>query len=200
MSEKIVPVSVYVEMTPNPATMKFVANKYLITTGDQAEYNSQAEAKDSSPLAEQLFQFPFIDRVFIASNFVAITKNNSTEWDFVNMELRDFIKTFIEEGNVAMLKLPEAKAEPEKAKTSKLIEPSEFDNEIKALLEEYVRPAVENDGGAIDFVSYDNGVVTVSLRGACSGCPSSTMTLRGGIENLLKQHIPEVRAVVAEEN
>ena len=201
MPETTVPVSVYMEMTPNPATMKFVANKYLIADGSQAEYTSAEEATDSSPLAQQLFQFPFVQRVFITSNFVAITKNESIQWDYVNMELRDFLKTFIEEGNVAVVKMPEPKvAETKEAKPQRVIEPSEYDNEIRALLEEFVKPAVESDGGAIDYVGYDAGVVTVSLKGACSGCPSSTMTLRGGIENLLKQHIPDVRAVVAEED
>ena len=198
MAEAIVPVSVYVEMTPNPATMKFVANKYLISNGDQAEFNSIEEARNNSPLAEQLFQFPFVERVFLASNFVAITKNESIQWDFVTMELREFVKSFVEAGNVALLKVPETKAKPE-AEKKRDIQPSEYDEVIKGLLEEYVRPAVENDGGAINYVSYDNGIVTVELKGACSGCPSSTMTLRGGIENLLKQHIPDVRAVVAEE-
>ena len=101
-----VPVSVYVEMTPNPSTMKFVANKYLVTTHDQAEFESAEQAKDHSPLAEALFQFPFVQRVFLASNFVAITKNESVDWDLINMELRDFVKQFVEDGNVALLKAP----------------------------------------------------------------------------------------------
>ncbi len=187
------------EMTPNPATMKFVANKYLISDGSQAEYNSALEAKDSSPLAEALFKFPFVQKVFIAGNFVSITKNDSIQWDYVNMELREFLKSFVEEGNVAVIKAPEPKAETADNKPKKVYDPSEYDDVIRGLLEEFVRPAVEQDGGAIDFLGYDNGIVTVGLKGACSGCPSSTMTLRGGIENLLKQHIPDVRAVVAEE-
>lgn len=199
MSQTAVPVNVYMEMTPNPATMKFVANKYLISDGSQAEYNSALEAKDSSPLAEALFKFPFVQKVFIAGNFVSITKNDSIQWDYVNMELREFLKSFVEEGNVAVIKAPEPKAETADNKPKKVYDPSEYDDVIRGLLEEFVRPAVEQDGGAIDFLGYDNGIVTVGLKGACSGCPSSTMTLRGGIENLLKQHIPDVRAVVAEE-
>src|SRR5690606_26765594 len=175
MAETAIPVSVYVEMTPNPETMKFVANKYLVTNGEQAEYNTVEETKNSSPLAEQLFQFPFVKRVFLASNFVAITKTESINWDFVTMELREFVKSFVEQGNVALLKMPEpVKQESEKPK--RVINPSEYDDMIKGLLEEYVRPAVENDGGAIHYVSYEDGIVTVELKGACSGCPSSTMT------------------------
>jgi len=187
------------EMTPNPATMKFVANKYLITNSSQAEYTSQVETKESSPLAEALFNFPFVQKVFISGNYVAITKNDSIQWDYINMELREFLKEFIEQGNVAVVKLPEPKVMEKSDKPQKVYDPSEYDEVIVGLLEEYVRPAVENDGGAIDYLGYDNGLVTVKLKGACSGCPSSTMTLRGGIENLLKQHIPDIKAVVAEE-
>lgn len=200
MSQQVVPVSVYMEMTPNPATMKFVANKYLVNDGSQAEYNSIEEAKNSSPLAEAFFNFPFVKKVFISGNYVALTKTEAIQWDYVNMELREFLKDFIEQGNVAIVKLPEPKAVEETSdKPKRTYDPSEYDDVIRGLLEEYVRPAVEQDGGAIDFLGYDNGIVTVALKGACSGCPSSTMTLRGGIENLLKQHIPDLRAVVAEE-
>lgn len=200
MTTKAIPVSVYVEMTPNPATMKFVANKYMVTTDVQVEFNSIDEARNHSPLAEALFQFPFVERVFLASNFVAVTKNETIGWDAIQMELRDFVREFIEEGNVPLIKVPTQESEEKKSDTPKRqVEPHEYDDVIKGLLAEYVRPAVESDGGAIDYVSFDNGIVTVELKGACSGCPSSTMTLRGGIENLLKQHLPDVRAVVAEE-
>lgn len=194
-----VPINVYAEMTPNPATMKFVANKYLLISGEQVEFSSQQEAKKYSPLAEELFNFPFVKNIFIAGNFVAITKYDNIEWDFISMELRNLIKNFIAEGNDVLVQMPpkkEAKEAPQKASP---IEPSEYDATIKNLLDEYVKPAVEGDGGAIDFKSYNEGTVTVTLRGACSGCPSSTQTLKGGIENLLKQHLPSVKEVVAEE-
>lgn len=188
-------------MTPNPTTMKFVANKYLLLTGESVEFTSIAEAKGYSPLAEQLFQFPFVKGVFIASNFVTITKNETLSWDFVTMELREFIKNWISEGKDILIQMPAPKpVEPKKNEDpSKVYLPSEYDDAIKALLDEYVRPAVETDGGAIDFRSFENGVVTVLLKGSCSGCPSSTATLKGGIENLLKQHLPEVKEVVAED-
>jgi Fe-S cluster biogenesis protein NfuA len=196
-----VPVNVYAEMTPNPTTMKFVANKYLLLTGESVEFTSASEAKGFSPLAEQLFQFPFVKGVFIASNFVTITKNESLSWDFVTMELREFIKNWIADSKDVLIQMPAPKpVEPKKTDgPAKEYLPSEYDDAIRDLLDEYVRPAVETDGGAIDFRSFDNGVVTVLLKGSCAGCPSSTATLKGGIENLLKQHLPAVTSVVAED-
>lgn len=195
-----VPVTVYVEMTPNPSTMKFVANKYLLMTGDSVEFTEKADAKGYSPLAEELFNFPFVKGVFMAANFVTISKNDSISWDFVAMELREFIKNWIADGKDVLIQMPVPKAKVTNEETNevKTYAPSEYDDAIRSLLDEYVRPAVEGDGGAIDFVGFEEGIVTVALRGACSGCPSSTATLKGGIENLLKQHLPEVKEVVAE--
>lgn len=198
-----VPVTVYAEMTPNPSTMKFVANKYLLGTGDSAEFKTKSEAKGFSPLAEELLTFPFVDGVFIAANFITITKTDNLSWDFITMEIREFIKSWIEEGKDVLIQMPvrnqtttEDPSSP--SKPHKVYIPSEFDDEIRTLLDEYVRPAVENDGGAIDYLGFDAGTVTVLLKGSCSGCPSSTATLKGGIENLLKQHLSEVKEVVAE--
>jgi NFU1 iron-sulfur cluster scaffold homolog, mitochondrial len=196
-----VPVTVYVEMTPNPNTMKFVANKYLLINGESVEFHSGADAKNYSPLAEALFQFPFVKTVFITANFVTIAKNDTISWDFVTMELREFVKNWIVEGKDILIQMPVAKSKPADADETKPLKeyaPSEYDDAIRSLLDEYVRPAVEGDGGAIDFVGFEEGTVTVALRGACSGCPSSTATLKGGIENLLKQHLPDVKEVVAE--
>lgn len=196
-----IPITVYVEMTPNPNTMKFVANKYLLISGDSVEFTNQAEAKGYSPLAEELFNFPFVKGVFLAANFITIAKNDSISWDFVTMELREFIKDWLSNGKDVLVMMPPPKApaaSTDESKPAKTYEPSEYDDAIRSLLDEYVRPAVENDGGAIDFVGFDEGTVTVALRGSCSGCPSSTATLKGGIENLLKSHLPEVKEVVAE--
>lgn len=197
-----VPVTVYVEMTPNPNTMKFVANKYLLITGESVEFTSKAQAKGYSPLAEELFNFPFVKGVFMAANFVTITKTADMQWDFVQMELREFIKEYLSFGKDVLIRMPENSQpvvnETNSVNPTKEYAPSEFDNAIINLLDEYVRPAVENDGGAIEFRNFDNGIVTVLLKGSCAGCPSSTATLKGGIENLLKQHIPEVTSVVAE--
>lgn len=196
-----IPVTLYVEMTPNPNTMKFVANKYLLITGDSVEFTSKADAKGFSPLAEELFNFPFVKGVFIAANFVTITKSTDISWDYVQMELREFIREWLSFGKDVLVMMPQPKAAPTTEQADmpkKVYAPSEFDDAIRNLLDEYVRPAVENDGGAIEFRNFDNGIVTVLLKGSCAGCPSSTATLKGGIENLLKQHIPEVTAVVAE--
>lgn len=196
MSEAKIPVTLYAEMTPNPLTMKFVANKYLLINDAQVEFTSMEEAKGYSPLAEALFNFPFVDGVFISSNFVTVTKTDNVDWDFITMELRDFIKDWVAEDKDVLVMMPSAKAvqddQPKKEFTA-----SEYDNDIVDLLNEYVRPAVENDGGAIDFVGYEEGVVTVELKGSCSGCPSSTQTLKNGIEQLLKSNIPVVKEVVA---
>ena len=194
-----VPVTIYAEMTPNPRTMKFVANKYLLMPGDAAEFTTMASTKGYSPLAEALFNFPFVNGVFLAANFVTISITENMSWDYVQMELREFIKDHLQDGNEVLIKMPVPKEEASKTDpaSKKVFAPSEFDDAIKGLLDEYVRPAVENDGGAIDFQSFDDGKVTVVMKGACSGCPSSTATLKGGIETLLKQHIPEVTEVVA---
>lgn len=196
-----VPINIYAEMTPNPATMKFVANKYLLISGEQVEFNSQQEAKKYSPLADELFNFPFVKNIFIAGNFVAITKTDNIEWDYVSNELRSLIAEFITDGKEILLQMPEPKKESAPKNDDGKIEnisTSETDRKIIQLLTDYVKPAVEGDGGAIDFKSFENGIVTVVLRGACSGCPSSTQTLKGGIENLLKQNLSEVKEVVAE--
>ncbi|MCE2682464.1 MAG: NifU family protein [Flavobacteriia bacterium] len=194
-----VPVTVYAEMTPNPSTMKFVANKYLLITGDSVEFSSISDAKGFSPLAEELLSFPFVKNVFIAANFVTITKTDNVPWDFITMEIREFIKEFIAAGKDVLIQMPAPKAvETSEDQPKKEYAVSEYDDAIRSLLDEYVRPAVENDGGAIDFRGFEDGTVTVVLKGSCAGCPSSTATLKGGIENLLKSHLPEVKEVVAE--
>jgi Fe-S cluster biogenesis protein NfuA len=195
-----VPVTVYTEMTPNPTTMKFVANKYLLISGESVEFKNGNEAKGYSSLAEELFKFPFVNGVFIAANFVTITKTDNVPWDFITMELREFVKNWIAEGKDILTQMPPEKPTESSSenKIQKEYLPHEIDDAIRNLLDEYVRPAVETDGGAIDYRGFDNGTVTVVLKGSCSGCPSSTATLKGGIENLLKQHLPEVNEVVAE--
>ncbi len=194
-----IPITVYSEITPNPSTMKFVANKYILPSGESANFTSKKETIGYSPLAEELFQFPFVDGVFLASNFVTVTKTDNVSWDFISMQLREFVRDWISEGKEILLKSQEMLEPLNEATPSNNLafEKSEFDQKITALLDEYVRPAVENDGGAIDYVGYKDGNVTVLMKGSCAGCPSSTATLKGGIETLLKQHIPEVNQVIA---
>jgi Fe-S cluster biogenesis protein NfuA len=201
------PTTIYAELTPNPNTMKFAANRLLIEGGKTVEFTSKDDTRGFSNLADDLFNFPFITGVFIASNFVTLTKNDSIGWELVNMQLRDFIREHLELNQFAVQKLPEAivvtkKTEAEsseKGNSSSSANHTEIDQKIISLLDEYVKPAVESDGGAIDFESFNEGIVTVVLKGACSGCPSSTITLKQGIESMLKNTIPEVTEVVAKE-
>ncbi len=187
------PVIVYAESTPNPASMKFVVNKYLLKEGS-VEYLDKEQAVNC-PLALQLFDFSGVTSVFITSNFVTITKDANIDWFDITTILREFIKGYLESGEPVFTGEQGQKADPgiERTHTASAIE-----TRIVEMLEEYVKPAVEGDGGAIHFKSFEKGVVTLILKGSCSGCPSSTLTLKGGIENLLKRMIPEVQEVVAE--
>jgi Fe-S cluster biogenesis protein NfuA len=198
------PIAIYAESTPNPATMKFVANKLLIENGATAQYLAANEV-GGSPLAQKLFQFPFVKAVFINANFVAVTKSDVVTWEDITIELREFLRKFLEDGNVPVTEIPSATVatdssfkNTETVFTEHAAPKNETENKIIEVLEQYIRPAVEQDGGLITFKSFDNGVVTVALKGACSGCPSSTITLKAGIEGLLKRMVPGVTEVVAE--
>lgn len=188
---------IYTERTPNPEVIKFVADRMLVN-GPGLDYNSTTQ-NIKSPLAKQLFQFPFVTNVFIASNYVAVTKIKELEWEEVMAELRDFIKRFLNAGNnVLEESVSTEKGIITESANQEQIIVSEIEIKINNILNEYIKPAVEQDGGAIVFRSFKDGVVTVAMQGACSGCPSSTMTLKAGIEGLLKRMIPEVNSVVAE--
>ncbi|MEZ5046644.1 MAG: NifU family protein [Chitinophagaceae bacterium] len=187
-------VSIYTEMTPNPETMKFVANK-LLYPSKSIEFQSEVDA-NPSPLAKELFGFPFIKGVFIASNFVTLTKTSETDWNEVIPSIREFLREYLEEGKAI---INEDEIVINKAAISDE-DDSDVVKRIKELLENYVKPAVEMDGGAIAFNSYHQGVVSLSLQGSCSGCPSSMITLKSGIEGMMKRMIPEVKEVVAVDN
>jgi|TARA_Y100000385_G_scaffold73125_1_gene73730 Fe-S cluster biogenesis protein NfuA len=200
------PVTIYAEMTPNPNTMKFVADHMLVNPGDVVEFLSALDAKGNSTLAEALFNFPFVTRIFITQNFVTVYKNNLVEWSDISLELREFIREWLSVNEEPVQNIPELEiletVSESKQKTTTNIAPvinTEMDQKIVDLINEYIQPAVEQDGGAIHFQSFDtnSGQVTVILKGSCSGCPSSTATLKGGVENLLKTHIPEITEVVA---
>lgn len=197
MGNQLPPVQVYAESTPNPATMKYVVNRPLLVD-NSVEYSDISQTK-TSPLAAELFQFPFIKGVYIKNNFVTVTKVPVVEWMEVMHELREFILKFFTDGKVAVTELPPPAKKEKKPAAKETVAPSgEIENQIIDILDEYIKPAVEQDGGEISFKSFDDGVVSVILRGSCSGCPSSTLTLKAGIEQLLKRMVPGVESVVAE--
>lgn len=184
------PVHLYMEANPNPNSLKFVANFMLADEGVSFDFPTPERA-ESSPLAKELFNFAAVERVFIASNFVTVTKSESVEWAEIQDIIRTHIKSYLEEGKpVVNISFDGDPLFDE--------QDSETVKKIKGILDEYIRPAVEQDGGAIVFHSFQDGVVKVLLQGACSGCPSSTITLKAGIENLLTRMLPEVKSVQAE--
>lgn len=183
-------VHIYLESNPNPNSMKFVVNEMLIPDGMSFDF-PDAESAENAPLAKELFNYPFVDRVFYMSNFVTVTKTNDVEWLEVQQTIKQHIKNFLESGKyIIEVNEPEAGAAGG--------EETETVKKIKTILEEYIRPAVEQDGGAITYHSFNDGIVKVRLQGSCSGCPSSMVTLKAGIENLFKRMMPdEVQSVEA---
>jgi len=190
-----VAIEIYAESTPNPAVMKFGCNKML--TPDDNEYKSAEETKNS-PLAQVLFEFPFVKEVYISENYVSITKNDLIEWPEVNLQLRTFLKEYIQsEKTIIDSSIAKPKVEIEAAPIENL---EGVSLEIANILDEHVKPAVANDGGNIVFKAYDETTkdVHVILQGACSGCPSSTITLKNGIETMLKEMLPnKINNVIA---
>ena len=185
-------VNIYTESNPNPNSMKFVANFLLVDEGESFDFPDR-EAANNAPLAADLFDnFAFVDRIFYMNNFVTVTKNETLDWDEARLLISNFIKLYLEEDKPVLTNIVAA------APSVPAEEDSEIVTQIKSILDEYIKPAVEMDGGAISFESYNKGVVKVLLQGSCSGCPSSTITLKAGIESLLKRAIPEIETVVAE--
>lgn len=203
METPTIPIVLYAESTPNPASMKFVANRMLIDDGATAQYLSPEQA-GGSPLAAKLFRFPFVKGVFISANYVTVTKSDTLSWDDITLELREFIREHIAKGNAVVTELPKQEVHTDtsfKSTTTVFTEhsapQSEMEHKIVEILEQYIRPAVEQDGGAITFSSFKDGIVTVQMRGSCHGCPSASVTLKAGIEALLKRMVPGVHEVVA---
>jgi Fe-S cluster biogenesis protein NfuA len=196
-TEKKKAIEVYAEVTPNPSVMKFGTNKSLTTT--DVECKNIDEANATSPLAQELFLFPFVKEVFISENYVSITKFDMVEWNDIYSEIRNFIRNYLQENKTIIKELPKA----EIATKSNEATPEDLDEtsaKIVSILDEYIKPAVASDGGNIAFRSYDeeSKVVSVILQGACSGCPSSTVTLKNGIETMLKEMLPnQISEVVA---
>jgi Fe-S cluster biogenesis protein NfuA len=187
-------VTIYTEANPNPQSMKFMLNLMLMPAGESVDF-PDAETAQKSPLALELFNFEYVKRVFYMNNFITITKDDAKEWNEIVPELKQFIKTYIESGKPIF---PDEHAH--EALDTIDTNDTETVKKIKGILDEYIKPAVEMDGGAIRFHSYNEaeGVLKVELQGSCSGCPSSTVTLKAGIENLVKRMVPGVKEVIAE--
>lgn len=182
-------IHIYLESNPNPNSLKFVVNEMLIPEGLSYDFPDIAST-ENAPLARELFAYPFVDRVFYMSNFVTVTKKDTVEWLEVQNILKDHIKKFLESGKFIV--------EEDDHGEVPVQEETEAVKKIRTILEEYIRPAVEQDGGAITFHSFHEGTLKVRLQGSCSGCPSSMITLKAGIENLFKRMMPdEVQAVEA---
>jgi len=194
------PVLIYTEQTPNPESLKFVTNRMLFQ--GTADFREEALAREWSPLATELFDMPYVKGVYISNNFVTVTKELNFSWEDIMLTLKDFIKTYVQDGKVILKEgFTEAMEAIERERGAGMEysdEEAAIVRKIKDLIETYVKPAVEMDGGNIEFKAFDEGRVIVVLQGSCSGCPSSTVTLKAGIEGMLKRMVPEVTEVVAE--
>jgi Fe-S cluster biogenesis protein NfuA len=194
------PVLLYTEQTPNPESLKFVTNRMLYK--GTADFREEALAQEWSPLGTALFELPYVKGVYISNNFVTVTKEFNYAWEDIMLKLKEFIKDYIQnDGVIVKDGFTEAMAaiEAERGASYEYTEDeAEIVVKIKELINTYVKPAVEMDGGNIEFKSFQEGIVTVILQGSCSGCPSSTVTLKAGIEGMLKRMVPEVKEVVSE--
>ena len=193
------PVMLYTEQTPNPESLKFVTNRMLYK--GTADFREASLAEQWSPMATSLFEMPFVKGVYICNNFVTITKEFNYSWDDIMMKLKEFIKQYVEDEKEIIKEGfadEMSKMEEEQLLQSYSEDEAVLVKKIKDLIDTYVKPAVEMDGGNIEFKSFKDGIVTVILQGSCSGCPSSTVTLKSGIEGMLKRMVPEVQEVVSE--
>jgi Fe-S cluster biogenesis protein NfuA len=189
----------YTEQTPNPESLKFVTNKMLYK--GTADFREEELAKEWSPLSSELFELPYVKGVYICNNFVTVTKEFNYSWDDIMLKLKEFIKSYVEDEKVIVkdgFGTVMEKIEEENLLSSYNGDEAVLVKKIKDLIDTYVKPAVEMDGGNIEFKSYNEGIVTVVLQGSCSGCPSSTVTLKSGIEGMLQRMVPEVKEVVSE--
>lgn len=181
-------VQIYIESNPNPNSLKFVVNHMLLPEGENFDFPDM-ESAANAPLAQELFKLDFVDRVFYMNNFITVTKKDNVEWIEVKFKVRDVIKEYLEQGKLII--------DPSKTFVEESQNETPEVKQIKMILDEYIKPAVEQDGGAITFQSFEDGLLKVNLQGSCSGCPSSTITLKAGIENLMKRMVPEVKSVEA---
>ncbi|GAB4498914.1 MAG: hypothetical protein OHK0019_35110 [Saprospiraceae bacterium] len=193
------PVMLYTEQTPNPEALKYVTNRLLYR--GIADFKDADLAAEWSPMANSLMALPYVKSVYFNNNYVTITKEFNYEWDDIMLKLKEFVKDFIENGGTVVKEgfseyMEKMTAESNAEQFSG--ENGELAKKVKDLIDTYVKPAVEMDGGNIEFKAFENGVVYVTMQGSCSGCPSSTVTLKAGIEGMLKRMVPEVTEVVQE--
>ena len=194
--------SIYAESTPNPEVMKFVANRML---ADKSIELTDSEMAKKIPLANELFKLPFVKSVFISANFISVKKIENIQWEDIALQVRIYITDFLNSLDIMnhTENIDQAEVEVKETESAEIIK-REFlgdEKEIAEILDEYIRPAVESDGGAITLHSFTDGIVTVNLSGACSGCPSSTITLKQGIEGLLKQKMGDkINEVISRNN
>ncbi len=181
---------IYTEITPNPSSLKFVTDQHILTKGS-ADF-PRAEDTEDAPVAKKLFDFVFVERVFISNNFITITKSEEFQWQQIIPVVKNFLKNYIASDQPMLTGKYEAQQQAAPAEDE-----SELTQKIKSLLESHVRPAVAMDGGDIIYESFEEGTLKLRLQGSCSGCPSSTMTLKAGIEGLMTRMIPEVKRVEA---
>ena len=184
-------VNLYLEANPNPNSLKFVVNFMIVPEGKSYDFPT-AESAVEAPLAAEIFKLDHVERVFYMSNFVTVTKSGDIEWIEIQNDIKNLIKNYLQAGK------PVLSDNYKEAVAENVEEETDIEKKIKSILDDYIRPAVEQDGGAISFHSYVDGTVKVLLQGSCSGCPSSMVTLKAGIENLLKRMVPEVQEVEAE--
>lgn len=182
---------IYTEITPNPASLKFVVPQMLLKNGS-ADF-PDSESTEDAPLAHKLFDFKFVERVFISHNFVTITKKEGFQWEEIIPVLKDYLKAYLNSDQATL----EGKYLALGQESADSGEEDELTQKIKSLLESHVRPAVAMDGGDIIYEDFQDGILKLRLQGSCSGCPSSTLTLKAGIEGLMTRMIPEVKSVEA---
>jgi len=193
------PVMLYTEETPNPEALKYVTNRMLYR--GIADFNEKELAAEWSPMANTLMELPYVKSVYFNNNYVTITKEFNYEWAEIMLKLKEFVKNYIENGGAIVQEGFAEYAEKisaEQNATQFSGEDGDIARKIKELIDMYVKPAVEGDGGNIEFKSYEKGKVYVVMQGSCSGCPSSTVTLKSGIEGMLKRMVPEVQEVIQE--
>lgn len=197
VSTKKRPVLLYTEQTPNPESLKFVTNRMLYN--GTAEFKEEDFAREWSALAAALYDFPYVKKVYIANNYVTITKEFNYSWDDIMLKLKEYIKEYLQDDRPIIKEgfaEEVARIEAERGVSHEYSEAeAEVVGQIKELIDTYVKPAVEMDGGNIEFKSFKDGVVTVIMQGSCSGCPSSTVTLKSGIESMLQRMMPQVKEV-----